>query len=167
MSKYDKLLAEVVNTAVRNIGFGEEGSNNSGPFIDALGGVPYGQPSWCALFVGYCYRRAAELTGIELPFSPYRRLDIPEAGALRLVNRIGDAGRMWRDPKYVGPGDVVLWKRIGGHHIGIIERVDDDGEVHTIEGNVGRFPAKVKRLVHDTFQEPHFVTFASIVKVAP
>ena len=30
------------------------------------------------------------------------------------------------------PGDLIVW---GGHHIGIVESVDPDGSIHTIEGN--------------------------------
>jgi len=30
------------------------------------------------------------------------------------------------------PGDLVVW---GGQHIGIVESVDPDGAIHTIEGN--------------------------------
>jgi hypothetical protein len=30
------------------------------------------------------------------------------------------------------PGDLIVW---GGHHIGIVESVDGDGSIHTIEGN--------------------------------
>ena len=30
------------------------------------------------------------------------------------------------------PGDLIVW---GGHHIGIVESVDADGSIHTIEGN--------------------------------
>ena len=30
------------------------------------------------------------------------------------------------------PGDLIVW---GGHHVGIVESVDADGSIHTIEGN--------------------------------
>jgi hypothetical protein len=30
------------------------------------------------------------------------------------------------------PGDLIVW---GGRHIGIVESVDADGSIHTIEGN--------------------------------
>src|SRR5919198_448453 len=30
------------------------------------------------------------------------------------------------------PGDLIVW---GGRHIGIVESVDPDGSIHTIEGN--------------------------------
>ena len=32
------------------------------------------------------------------------------------------------------PGNLIVW---GGEHIGIVESVDPDGSVHTIEGNSG------------------------------
>ena len=160
-SAIEKLLAEVVETAERNLGFGESGRNNSGPFIDAIGGEPYGEPAWCALFVNHCYRTAARLTGVELPFNPWRRAGVPEAGAATLARLIQVAGRGFTSPLHARPGDVVLWKRKGGHHIGIVWRGEHD-LTQTIEGNVGAFPAKVRRLVHDTHNEDTFVRFCTL-----
>lgn len=47
----------------------------------------------------------------------------------------------------------MVWRRgLTKGHIGVVESVDD-GLVHTIEGNVGGYPAKVRRLVHDVRKE--------------
>lgn len=166
MTDYTKLLAEVVAEAERNLGYGEVGKNNVGPFIDAIGGHVYGEPAWCALFAGWCYRKASSITGIALPFNPWRRAGtpeggIPEAGAQTLVSRVQVAGKAYTDPRQARPGDLVLWSREGGHHVGIVTH-GGDVITQTVEGNTGSFPSKVRRLTHDVHHEPHFVRFATI-----
>ena len=37
-----------------------------------------------------------------------------------------------RCPETANPGDLIVW---GGRHIGIVESVDADGSIRTIEGN--------------------------------
>src|SRR5690348_10137509 len=148
-----ELRAKVVYVARKNIGFGETTANNKGPFIEAIGGKQ--GMEWCALFAGYCYRRAYQLLGEEPPAWLYRRPGVAEPGALRLWQGLRQAGGQCSVVDYQS-GDLALWRRTGGHHIGVVESVDDGGIVHTIEGNRGRYPAKVKRLVHDLAGEPHF-----------
>jgi hypothetical protein len=41
------------------------------------------------------------------------------------------------------PGDLIVW---GGQHIGIVESVDADGKIHTVEGNSSNM---VTRRTHD------------------
>jgi hypothetical protein len=164
-----KVIAEhAVKVAIRNLGYGETTANNAGRFIDAIGGAATGikQPSWCALFAGYDYResyRELDPLGVT-PQWLFRRAGVPEPGAARLVLAMARVGRRFKDPELARPGDLLLWKRDGGHHVGILEFVDEHLLCHTIEGNVGRFPAPVKRLVHDVEREPHFVTFASLTR---
>ena len=40
-------------------------------------------------------------------------------------------------------GDLIVW---GGQHIGIVESVDADGKIHTVEGNSSNM---VTRRTHD------------------
>lgn len=149
-----------VKVAIKNIGGGETTANNKGLFITAIGGKQ--GMEWCALFAGHCYRRAYELAGQEPPAWLYRRKGVAEPGALRLWNGMAAHGISTRDADTIcAPGDLVLWRRNGGHHIAIVE-YHEDGITHTIEGNVGRFPAKVKRLVHDVTKEPHVKGFAGL-----
>lgn len=149
----------VVFVAKKNIGFGETTANNQGVFIELIGGNP--GMEWCALFAGHCYRRAYQLEKLTVPdwlyrppITPARR--VAEPGALRLYQAMLEYEH-GREIDLVDaiPGDLVLVKRVGGHHIYPIEFVED-GLVHSIEGNVGRFPAKVKRLVHDLNRDPNF-----------
>lgn len=156
------LIAEkAVYVARKNLGFGETTANNKGPFIEAIGGKQ--GMEWCALFAGHCYRRAYQLLGEEPPAWLYRRPGVAEPGALRLCSGMRDAATsfFWTEPEDAHPGDLVLWRRSGGHHVAVVESVSD-GLIHTIEGNVGKWPAKVKRLVHDVTKEPHFRGFASL-----
>ena len=87
-----------------------------------------------------------------------------EPGARALVRAIANwspaGGNQFEDPKLVLPGDLVLWKRDGGHHVGLVWHPNSDGTVATVEGNVDPFPATVRDLVHDVHHEPHFVCFA-------
>lgn len=154
-----ELLANVVLVAKKNRGYGETTANNKGPFIEAIGGKQ--GMEWCALFAGHCYRRAYQMLGETPPAWLYRRPGVAEPGAARLFNGLAKAGWRFDEPNEVTPGDIVLWRRKGGHHIAIITK-QDDGIVHTLEGNVGRYPARVKPLAHDVTKEPHFVGFAGL-----
>lgn len=160
------LLEKAVYVARNNIGYGETEANNRGRFIDLIGGdrLTVEDPAWCALFAGYCYRRACELLGIDPPDWLFRRPGVPEAGARNLVMGMGQAGCFYKDPSLARPGDLGLNKRAGGHHVWIVSDEFNGRAVGTIEGNLGRFPSLVKpnaRFVHG--REPGFVTFASVV----
>ena len=145
-------LAETALTVAREwIGKGEEGGNNSGPFVEWLHGKEYdGDPdddgNWCAAFVSACFEEAGKRLSITMPFQR-------TGGAKALYRRVGKAGRFVQAPD-IQPGDVIAWDRgTPGDwrgHVGIVERYEaDTGLLHTIEGNVGRYPAKVRRRVHD------------------
>jgi CHAP domain-containing protein len=80
---------------------------------------------WCAYFVSW----AAAQAGVPLG----------EAGqGFGSVSAVWDwAQRTGRaTPAGTGvrpnPGDLIVW---GGRHIGIVESVDPDGSIHTVEGN--------------------------------
>jgi len=147
------LLALAV--AVESLGRGEEGGNNSGPFVETLHRLQWDgddddDGAWCAAFVSWCFEQAYERASGIVPPMPFAR----SGGAKRLYRNIGNAGSF---PAKPAPGDVVCWDRgkrgswMG--HVGFVERVE--GEViHTIEGNVGAFPSTVRRMVHDTSHRP-------------
>ena len=152
--------ADVVSVAHHNVGYGETTANNRGIFITAIGGKQ--GMEWCALFAGHCYRRAYQMAKMDEPAWLYRRPGVAEPGAARLFNGMTENGGVrFYDPDMVLPGDLILWKRKGGHHIAICAR-QDEGIVSTLEGNVGRYPARVKPLAHDVTKEPHFVAFAGL-----
>ena len=141
------LAAAALEIARREIGYGEEGGNNSGMHVAkyhriADDGNDDDDGAWCAAFVSYCFEEGAKQIGIEMPFKR-------SGGAKRLFSNVTVTGANVQDPR---PGDVVLWDRGAPGswqgHIGIVESVSD-GILHTIEGNVGSYPSKVKRLSYD------------------
>ena len=148
--------------ARREIGHGEEGGNNSGQFVARYHRIEDDDDddddgSWCASFVSYCFEEGAKAIGIEMPFNR-------SGGAKKLFKNIAESGQ---EDIYPRAGDVVCWDRgLRGSwqgHIGIVESVSG-GVLHTIEGNVGTFPAKVKRLAHDLSAQTRMEGFARCVE---
>lgn len=136
-----------LNIAIAQIGKGEEGGNNSGPFVEMLKHKKYDgntddDGAWCASFVSWCFEQAYQELKIPMPFSY-------SEGAKRIYKNVGDSGSFPENP---APGDVVCWDRgdpgSWQGHVGFVERVEN-GILYTVEGNVGAFPAKVKRFTHD------------------
>lgn len=180
VDRITQLRTLAVERAIANLGFGETEGNNRGRFIEEIGGKYLSEedPDWCALFAGHCYRRAyaiallgkAALAPFDMPRGWLYRTaptigrpdGVPEPGALRLVTGLGKVGCWFTDPTLAWPGDLVLWKRRGGHHVAIVEYFPVRGVIETIEGNVGHYPAVVQRMKHDVTKEPHFKRFASL-----
>jgi uncharacterized protein (TIGR02594 family) len=110
--------------AQSEIGHGETIANNQGKDIKRYNanGLP-----WCAAFISYCLKNS----GYDLPY------------LLRAKSYL-QAGQVISNPK---PGDLIVFSRQGGGHIGIIEKIEDN-KITTIEGNVGKFPSKVKRITY-------------------
>ncbi len=160
-----RLSQGAAKVAISNIGYGETDRNNEGLFIDIIGGRAGGE--WCAAFAGYCHRRSAELQGYKVPAWTLRH-GKPELGAKAITKALGKVGRMFTDPTMARPGDLVCWHRRTGPiswkgHVGIVVAVGSDGIIETCEGNVGRFPAKVRRFTHDVSKE-RLYSFASLWK---
>lgn len=147
------LAAAAVEVALSLRGRGEEGANNHGPFIDEIGGRQ--GYLWCALFVGHCWREAARRAGVEPPAWTFRRPGVAEPGARALALAAAAHGSQSFRAEEALPGDLVLWERSGGHHVGIVWH-PAEGALVTVEGNVGRYPARVRDLTHDVHHEPHF-----------
>ncbi len=151
---------EALDVAIENIGNGEEGGNNSGPFVEMLKGKVWDgdnddDGAWCADFVGWCIEQASDRLGVDMPIQR-------SGGAKRLFRNIKMAGSEVSNPQ---PGDVVCWDRgnpgswMG--HIGFVEKYED-GILHTVEGNVGRYPAKVRRFMHDVLKDTRLIGFARL-----
>lgn len=116
-----------VEVAHGEIGQAEQppGSNESpriAEYRSAVAGAGVGP--WCAYFVSWCARQA----GIPLG----------EHG-----EGFGSVSALWSWAEQTGravpasagppqPGDLIVW---GGEHVGIVEAVDPNGTIHTIEGN--------------------------------
>jgi hypothetical protein len=80
---------------------------------------------WCAYFVSWAAQQAgAPLGEAGQGFGGVSAV----AGWAQRTGRWTPAGAGTRP----NPGDLIVW---GGRHIGIVESVDADGSIHTIEGN--------------------------------
>jgi CHAP domain len=91
---------------------------------------------WCAYFVSWASKNAGAPLG--------------EAGqgfgSVSAVSSWAQRTGRWNPAASGQPpqaGDLIVW---GGQHIGIVESVDADGKVHTIEGNSSNM---VTRRTHD------------------
>ena len=142
-----RIREKVLYVARSNIGFGEEGGNNRGDLIRAMGGRQ--GEEWCALFAGYCYRRAYQILDMEQPTWPYRYANRPEPSAKALTKRLGVGNRIWNPLDESAapplPGDIVCWSRgfLGWQgHVGIVSDVIRYGAglyaFKYIAGNEGR-----------------------------
>ena len=85
-----------------------------------------GQP-WCAIFVSWVFFQE----GMPLSFSTQKGFSYTPSGVAGFKSR-----GQWKtsSPR---PGDVVFFNFGGGrvNHVGIVESVNGDGSVNTIEGN--------------------------------
>ena len=157
MTGPSRLALDALLIARGELGRGESGENNAGEDVfryRRMSGVdrPWnGDGPWCAAFVSYCFNRAGE--GV-LPFKP-------SWGAKQLWKRIGKAGAFVETPQ---PGDVVCWDRgVAGSwagHVGIVSSTES-GAFHSIEGNRGRCPSKVRDYLHE-LGENRLLKFARI-----
>lgn len=123
----DTLGLRALTIAVGELGQHEEGGNNRGPRVEAYLQAAGGEAgmAWCASFLYYCFRAAAQAAGLINPCP--RTL-----GALR----------MWTlcDPvcHVVTPtaGRIaVLDHGKGLGHVSIIESVNPDGSIVDVSGN--------------------------------
>jgi hypothetical protein len=116
----------IVQAAAGEVGQAEQppGSNDSpriAEYRTAVAGSGVGP--WCAQFASWCAKQA----GVPLG----------EAGqGFQSVGAIADwaqrTGRWQPAGSTPQPGDLIVW---GGEHVGLVESVDADGSIHTIEGN--------------------------------
>jgi len=133
--------ADIVSVAQAEIGHGEIGGNNKGAYVRQYLNGQEGLP-WCAGFVSYCLKEA----GMDIIYT------------LRAKSFLGIGKRLAKTE--LRPGDLAVFSRKGGGHVGIIEKLDGQGFI-SIEGNVGEYPAKVRRIRHG-FPEQSICGFVRI-----
>lgn len=129
--------ARALAVAQGEVGQAEEppGSNDGariGLYRTAAEGAYAGAP-WCAYFVSWCAAQAGAPLG--------------EAGqGYGAVEQIHDwaarTGRLLPASAAPQPGDLILF---GGRHIGIVESVNADGSLTTVEGNHRQAVSRVQR----------------------
>jgi hypothetical protein len=117
----------MVNLARQEVGVAEQppGSNDSpriAQYRQATAGSGVGP--WCAYFVSW----AARSVGAPLGEQGQGFGSVEQVWSW--AQRAGKAIPAGTQPPQTG--DLIVW---GGRHIGMVESVDPDGTIHTIEGN--------------------------------
>ncbi|HEY1088416.1 MAG TPA: peptidoglycan-binding protein [Archangium sp.] len=112
----------IVDIARGELGTLESG-NNRGAALKYPQHFGRGAEAWCADFTSYVLQKA----GLDMndPYTP------------SVVNQLKRDGN-WKGKSNPQPGDLVLFDWDGDReadHIGIVERVNPDGTIATIEGN--------------------------------
>jgi CHAP domain len=128
----------IVKIAEGEVGVAEQppGSNDSpriAQYRQATAGSGVGP--WCAYFASWAARQAG------VPLGDHGQ----GFGAVSSVwSWAQQTHRAMPAGSKPAPGDLIVW---GGQHIGIVESVDADGKIHTIEGNSSNM---VTRRTHDS-----------------
>ena len=141
----------------------EIGGNNKGKWVTKYhrGKEPEGRGwAWCAAFTSWCFSKAAEDMGVEMPFEY-------TGGAQNIIRQF--ARRGWVVPVSHEapplPGDVVVWwrgqTRTWKGHVGIVWGYRGR-TCYVIEGNVGKFPAKVRMFSYDLDSMPKLIGFGRV-----
>lgn len=123
-----QLSDKALSVAITQIGESEKplGSNWGHPVQDYLASVNINFPaSWCMAFVYWCFKQASEELNIINPLAK-------TAGVLNEYN-LDKLNHVTGDPQ---PGDIFIMDFGGGlGHTGIVEKINDDKSLSTIEGN--------------------------------
>jgi hypothetical protein len=113
----------MIQAAEAEVGQAEQppGSNDSpriAQYRSATAGAGVGP--WCAYFASWAARQA----GVPLG---------EQGQGFGSVGAVWDwAQRTGRTSAQAAPGELIVW---GSRHVGIVESVDPNGTIHTIEGN--------------------------------
>jgi CHAP domain len=110
--------------------------SNDGPQIsvyrDAVAGAAPSEP-WCASFVSWAAAQAGEPIG-----SSGQGLDSVQD----ITDWASSTGRLLPPSSTPAPGDLILF---GDRHVGVVEAVNTDGSLTTVEGNYGNAVQYVHR----------------------
>ena len=118
----------IVNAALPEVGVSEQppGSNDSpriAQYRQATAGSGVGP--WCAYFASWAARQAGVPIGDQ--GQGFGSVSDVYAWAQKTGRAIPNGADV-----HPQPGDLIVW---GGEHIGIVQSVDANGSIHTIEGN--------------------------------
>jgi hypothetical protein len=149
-----------------NNGAGEEGTNNSGPFVHKyLNGLAEPPANWCSAFVCWCIMTACIELQIMMPF--YYSLS-----AKNVYNQFKEKNWIVEEPQ---PSDIIFFWRVDPNgwqgHIGFVYQIyTTDGNIgeyqktlRTIEGNKGYFPAHVAKYRYDYYNVPQLLGYGRII----
>lgn len=116
-----KTAAQALANATGEIGVRESTGHNDGAQIAKYRNGVDNNAAWCASFVSWCYK-GNDVFGYQ-----------PSVSGIQMAAQRQNLYAQ-RDSYTPKPGDVMIQKN-GASHTGIVESVDPDGTIHTIEGN--------------------------------
>jgi hypothetical protein len=127
----------ILSAAESQVGVTEQPpGSNDGPQIsvyrDAVAGASPSQP-WCASFVSWAAAQAGEPIG-----SSGQGLDSVQ----QITDWASSTGRLLPATSTPSPGDLILF---GDRHVGIVEAVNSNGSLTTVEGNYANSVQYVQR----------------------
>ncbi len=138
----------IVEIARSQLGKGEIYGNNKGSAVKTY--TKGQEVAWCAGFVSWVIAHSNRGKGKSYLLSA------------RSYWRVYKGSRTQK-PR---PGDVVVFYRGGrgnqSGHVGIVEKVEGK-KVTTIEGNVGKFPAVVKRMHYTLGHIKNLIGFVEVI----
>ncbi|UBF26693.1 CHAP domain-containing protein [Kovacikia minuta CCNUW1] len=152
---------DVLSIAARQIGITESPPDSNMNKFGAwygMNGVP-----WCAIFVSYCF----SVAGLRLPITTEKGFAYCPFG----VDWFKDQRRWFNTPQV---GDVVFYNWSGdgiADHVGIVESINADGSVVSIEGNTdignegngGKVMRRTRgKSVQLGFGRPTYSTFSTV-----
>lgn len=136
-----KLAKAIVEIATKEIGVEEVNGTNCGPRVDQYKAATWLNPKkgwpWCAAFICWVVREAAEENGVKFT-KTFKRPRT--AGAWDMENwSLKQDRSTWTKKPHRGdiePGDIVIFKF---SHIGFaVSKPDRNGYVTTVEGNTDK-----------------------------
>lgn len=126
-----KTAAQALSNASSQIGVRELTGHNDGKDIAKYrNGISNGAP-WCASFVSWCYK-GNDVFGYQ-----------PSVSGIMMATK--QKGLYAQKGAYTPKAGDVMIQKNGVSHTGIVESVDSDGTIHTIEGNASN---QVKRCTY-------------------
>lgn len=137
--------SKIVKVAQTQIGKGEIGGDNRGSTVKFY--TKGQEVAWCAAFVSWTLRQS----GHDLPYL--------------LSARSYYKNPNFKHVKQPKSGDIIVFYRgkrtDNTGHVGIVEEVRGN-KITTIEGNVGKYPAVVKRITYDINNIKNLIGFVRV-----
>ena len=126
-----KNAAQALSNAASQIGVRELTGHNDGKDVAKYrNGISNGAP-WCASFVSWCYK-GNDVFGHQ-----------PSVSGIMMA--ADQKGLYAKKGSYIPKAGDIMIQKNGASHTGIVESVDSDGTIHTIEGNASN---QVKRCTY-------------------
>lgn len=135
-----RLRLRALSLAAMKVGLKELTGNNDGPAIVEFqeGQAWLKNQPWCASFMSWCFKTAAQEIGIKRPFE--------HTASVNKLYELAQS-KVWFIKTNPQPGDIMLlvdlqdWSK---SHTGIVREVAGN-KIHTIEGNYKNSVARVTR----------------------